>query len=299
MKKAVKLLMLLNLMNYISNFVFAFIYSYDKAAVQSNVMLDLFWILSPYVFLIATSFILATDNKEEYKTFKIEAIIDWFVRVFSCCVVFQEFNFKFLSAEYIIQQAILASLFIVNIYLEYIMYKKAKKYMSIKKDNMEVEIISEEEKQNIREMGKAATLGVSSLFIFAGLGMGVTQILDINIKLLRLVIIFVSTCTFIWFLTSNYRKCYLFYLDKSLAKRIFFRDASYASLGYTIIFIASFGLFGTNTLLASSVEFIGILLLYPTIRTDRKIGLRYTKVKNILGENFDLYFNCKEKKFFK
>ncbi|MBU3075863.1 hypothetical protein [Clostridium estertheticum] len=294
MKKAVKLLILLNLMNYISNFVFAFMYSYNKIAVQSNVMLEVVWLLSPYVFLIATSFILATDYKEEYKTFKVEAIIDWFIRLVSCCVVFQEFNFKFLSSEYIIQQAILVSLFIINIYLEYKMYKKAKKYILIKKEDIAVEKISEEEKQNIRAIGKAATLGVSSFFIFAGLGMGVTQIMDIDIKLLRVFIIFVSICTFIWFLTTNYRKCYLFYLDKSLAKRIFIRDALYAALGYIMILIAAFGLFG-NTLLASAVEFIGILLLYPTIRTNRKIGIRYKKVKDILGENFYLYFNCKEK----
>ncbi|MBZ9618290.1 hypothetical protein [Clostridium estertheticum] len=86
----------------------------------------------------------------------------------------------------------------------------------------------------------------------------------------------------------------MFYLDKSLAKRIFIRDALYAALGYIMILIAAFGLFG-NTLLASAVEFIGILLLYPTIRTNRKIGIRYKKVKDILGENFYLYFNCKEK----
>ncbi|MBU3180314.1 hypothetical protein [Clostridium psychrophilum] len=45
----------------------------------------------------------------------------------------------------------------------------------------------------------------------------------------------------------------------------------------------------------SANTFLIFLLLYPTIRTDRKIGLRYTEVKNIIGENFDLYFNCKEK----
>ncbi|MCB2361430.1 hypothetical protein LGL00_20600, partial [Clostridium estertheticum] len=76
MKKAVKLLMLLNLMSYINNFAFAFIYSYNKIGVQSNVLLEVVWILSPFVFLIATSFILATDYKDEYKIFKTEAIID-------------------------------------------------------------------------------------------------------------------------------------------------------------------------------------------------------------------------------
>ncbi|MBU3111577.1 hypothetical protein [Clostridium lacusfryxellense] len=296
MKKAVRLLMLLNLMSYISNFAFAFIYSYNKVGVQRNVILEVGWVLSPFVFLIATSFILATDYKEEYKAFKTEAIIDWFIRVASCCVVFQEFNFKFLSSGFIIQQVIVASLLIINIYLEFKMYKKAKEHIPNKKVNIEIEKISEEEKHNIREMGKATTLGMISFFVFAGLGMGSMKT-DINYKspdLFMMLVMFVSIYAFIWFLIANYRKCYLFYLDKTLAKRIFVRDALYASLGYTIVFVSAFGFFGIG-MLESSVTFIGILLLYPTIRTDRKMGLRYTKVKGILGENFYLYFNCKEK----
>ena len=238
-------------------------YSYDKLALQSNVSLEIIWALSPFIFLIATSFVLATDYKEGYKIFKTEAIIDWFTRVASCCVVFQEFNFIFLSSEFIIQQVILASLLIINIYLEYKMYKKARKHIPIKKENMEVEIISEEEKHNIREIGDASTLGMTSFFIFAGFGMGSIKT-HIDIKspdLFMMLVIFVSIYTFIWFLFANYRKCYLFYLDKTLAKRIFVRDALYASLGYTIVFMSAFGFFGIDTLLESSVAFIGILLL--------------------------------------
>ena len=297
MKKAVKLLMVLNLMSYISSFAFAFISAYDKIVLKSDVSLEVIWVLSPFVFLIATSFILVTDYKDEYKILKKEATIDWIIRLVSCCVVFQEFNFKFLSSKFIIQQVILVSLLIINIYLEYKMYKKAKKYVHIKKENMEDERISEEEKHNIREIGEASTLGMTSFFIFAGFGMGSIKT-HIDIKspdLFMMLVIFVSIYTFIWFLFANYRKCYLFYLDKTLAKRIFVRDALYASLGYTIVFMSAFGFFGIDTLLESSVAFIGILLLYPTICTDRKMGLRYTKVKDILGENFYLYFSCKEK----
>ena len=161
---------------------------------------------------------------------------------------------------------------------------------------MEIEKISEAEKHNIREMGKATTFGMISFLVFSGLGMG-TMMAHINIKspdLFMVLVMFVSIYAFIWFLITNYRKCYLFYLDKTLAKRIFVRDALYASIGYTIVFMSAFGFFGIDNLLESSVSFIGILLLYPTIRTDRKMGLRYNKVKGILGENFYLYFNCKE-----
>jgi|GEM_PF-1464902 len=295
MKKSIKLLMLLNLMCYISNFAFAFIHSYNKTVLQSNLGIEMIWVFSPFILLIATSFILATDYKEEYKIFRTEAIIDWIIRVVSCCVVFQEFNFRFLSAEFIIQQVILFSLLVISIYLECKMYKKAKKYIPIKKDDMGIERISEEVKQNIKEMGKATTLGMTSLFIFAGLGMGITQIQQINTKLLKILIVCVSIYVFVWFLFANYRKCYLFYLDKHLAKRIFVKDALYASLGYIVVLIAAFGFFGTSNFLEGIVIFIAFLLLYPTINTDRKMGLRYTKVKDILGEDFYYYFTFKEK----
>lgn len=293
MKKSVKFLFELNLLNYANNFLFSFTYTYANKNLREQWLVFGLWVLSPYVFVTITSFILATDNKEEYKIFKKEAIADWIIRAVSCGACFQEFNFTFLSSGYILQQIILVILLMVNIILEYKMYKKAKKYVPIKNHNEGIEKISEAEKQNIKNMGKATTLGVVSLVVFAfSLGFPNTY----TDGLFRMFLYALSISCFGWFIYTNYKKCNLFYLDKTFGKRIFVRDILYATIGFIINFIVAFGLMkATNIIQAASVG-IAILSLYPTIRTNRKMALRYRKIVKILGDNFYLYFTCNDKK---
>jgi len=255
------------------------------------------WALTPYIFATISSFILATDYRRELMIFKKEAIIDWIVRVLSCIVVFQEFNFGFMSNEYIIQQVIVAVLFVINLALEFKMYNKAKSHVYCNNEINKEEKISENEKQNIKNMGKATTLGVTSLFIVGAISMSVTSTTHIGGGLLsKLIAIIASVCVFVWFLNINLRKCLLFYLDKDLAKRTFIRDGIYATIGYVLCLLVAFEVFGTSELLFSLTTIIGVLSLYPTITTNRKMGLRYKKVVEILGENFELYFTCNDKK---
>lgn len=295
MKKNIKILMLLNMINYISNFLFTFVFAYANKALKEHSVLLGIWGLTPYAILTVTSFILATDYKEEYKTFKKEAIFDWIIRAISCVVVFQEFTFSFLSLEYVIQQIILIVLLVINISLEYKMYQKLKKYVLIKKETNSIEKISEEEKQNIREIGQATTLGTVCFYIFCAVGISVPLTSEGVDDLYKLIAIIVSFCSFVWFLYENYQKCNLFYLDKQLAKKTFIRDSIYASIGFILCFITALNLFKTTHIIHFYITFIGILCLYPTIRTNRKMGLRYKKIVKILGDNFELYFNCKRK----
>ena len=168
MKKSVKILYFLNLLAYFNNFMFALTFVYAYETLKNNYTFLGIWALSPFLFMTLTSFIIATDNKEGYNIFKIEAIIDWIIRFVACCVAFHEFKFKFLSYEHIIQQCVILSLFVINIVLEFKMYKKAVNYVKAEKGNTIIEKISEDEKQNIRNMGKATTLGVISFFVFCG-----------------------------------------------------------------------------------------------------------------------------------
>lgn len=150
MKKSIKILIILNLITYINTFLFWFVYTYAKEDLVRHWGVLGAWILSPLLFITITTFILATDNKEEYKIFKKEAIADWIIRFVSICIVFREFNFKFLSYEYIIQQSIVVILLIINMILELKMYNKAKAYIPVEKNDYDREKISEDEKQNIR-----------------------------------------------------------------------------------------------------------------------------------------------------
>ncbi|SUY48069.1 Uncharacterised protein [Clostridium putrefaciens] len=293
MKRSVKIVMLINLINYVSNFAFS--YAYSNKLINSSMIALGIWALTPYLLATISSFILATDYREELKVFKKEAIADWIVRVISCVLVFQEFKFGFMSKEYIVQQAILVLLLLINIYLEFRMYNKAKAYIYVKKEAKKNEVISEDEKQNIKNMGKAVFLGLISLIIVSAISMSVPSTTHMGAgKVSNIFAIIISTSTFLWFLHSSCEKCRLFYLDKSLAKRIFLRDGFYATIGFVICLLATFEVLGAYHLIYNVSTFIGILFLYPTIRTNRKMAMHHKRVVGILGDNFELYYNCKD-----
>ena len=144
-------------------------------------------------------------------------------------------------------------------------------------------------------MGKAVFLGLIPLIIVSGISMSVPSTSHISAgKFSSIIAIIISTCTFLWFMHSSYEKCHLFYLNKSLAKRIFLRDGFYATVGFVICLIATFEVLGAYHLIYNVSTFIGILFLYLTIRTNRKMAMRHKKVVGILGDNFKLYYTCKD-----
>lgn len=298
MKKSVKILIILNLITYISSFLFSFFYTYAKEDLVRHWGVLGVWTLSPLLFITITTFILATDNKEEYKIFKKEAIADWIIRFVSTCIVFREFNFKFLSYEYIVQQSIVVILLIINMILEFKMYKKAKAYIPAEKNDYDREKISEDEKQNIRNMGMATTTGLVSFLVFTGLGLSILESTHTYENVFpRVGSLVFSVGVFLWFLQKNYEKCKIFYLDKSLAKKVFKKDAIYTAVGFMICFfieVLKLSSFMPQYKIYFSHYIIAILFLYPTIKTNRKMALRYRKVVKILGDNFELYLNCND-----
>lgn len=283
MEKSVKNLMLINIINYANNFLFAYVNGF--MTIKGTLAM---WAVSPLLFLTLSSFILATDNKEEYKVFKKEAILDYVIRIVAYAVAFFNYKFEILSFEYIMRFIILILLFVVSMLLEYKMYQKAKRYVSnIQKNKMEH--VSEAEKRNIRYMGRAGTLGVTSFFIVAAGAMNVTTFVNLHNYY-----IVIPIAVFIVFLHMNYAKVKLFYLDKEFGKRIFIRDTIYACLGFIFnIFIAlkifSFGEGGPTIGIL-----LGILSLYPTIRTNRKMAIRYKEVAKVLGDDLAYYYTLKK-----
>ncbi|PRR80304.1 hypothetical protein [Clostridium vincentii] len=153
-KKDIRTLIILNFLAYINNFLFSYGCTLANDNLRGNSLVFGIWALSPYIFLVGTSFIIATDNKKEYKIFKKEAIADWIIRFIACCVVFRDFNFKFLSFEYITQQGIVFLLLMINIILEIRMYKKAMNNISIEEDFDEKENISEGENLMLKAWAK-------------------------------------------------------------------------------------------------------------------------------------------------
>ncbi|MFX0549353.1 hypothetical protein ACOAKC_08450 [Hathewaya histolytica] len=291
MKNDLKFLIKVNLLNYLSDFLFVFFYSRNKEILEADRFLLGFWFLTPLIFLTITSFILATDNKEEYKIFKIEARLDYIIRVCACFVAFyNNFNFEFLSKSHIVQQSILGILFMLSLVLEYIMYKKAKNHKLTNKKVQNKYKLSEAEKFNIRKMGNAVAMGLSSFIAYAALGINLPLFASIHNKKFKILIVIVSITTFIWFLNFNYKKCTSFYLDKGLAKRTFRKEAKYVILGYCIYLLTVLNVFKYLSDYGVITFLVLLLCLYPVIRTNRKMALRYREMMEVLGDDFEYYY---------
>ncbi|AKR38951.1 hypothetical protein P4K49_29035 [Bacillus cereus] len=279
MKKSIEFLILITIFIYINNFSFAYINGY-----KTLIGVSALWAISPFLFLTIASFILANDYKNDYSIVKKEARVDFALKVISCMVAFYNYKFEIGSMEYIMRFVILVILFIGNMILEYKMYKVAKNY--VPKVSNEIKTITEKEKWNIKNYGRAATLGLGSFILVVVGGMNVVYIANIN-KFYSLI----SICIFVIFLKMNYDKNNLFHRDKVVGKQIFLRDAFYASLGFGYNLVVAFDIIPSSEMVVNTALIIGVFFLYPTIVTNRKIALKQREVSKVIGDNFDYYYN--------
>ncbi|PFR32599.1 MULTISPECIES: hypothetical protein [Bacillus cereus group] len=281
MKKAIQFLILLTCIIYVNNFVYAYVNGYKTLKGASAV-----WSISPYLLLTVSSFILANDYKKEYSIVKKEARIGMALKILACIVAFFNYKFEIGSLEYAMRFVILAILFIINITLEYRMYKIAEGYVPKKSEN---EAVTEREKWSLKSYGKATTLGLSSFMLCALGGMNVVAIAQMNPYYS-----FICVCIFIVFLKMNYDKTMLFFENKSLGKRIFVRDAFYATVGFGYNLVIALELISLNEIFVNTALIVGVCFLYPTITTNRKISLRYKAVSKVVGSNLAYYFDDKK-----
>ncbi|MEI4618337.1 hypothetical protein [Bacillus cereus] len=280
MQKKIKFLIMITLIIYVNNFAFAYINGY-----KTLIGVSALWAISPFLLLTIASFILASDYKKDYSIVKKEATISFILKVISCIVAFYNYKFEIGSLEYIMRFVIIAILCIINLNLEYKMYRIAKKYIP-KLDEEEVKPVSEKEKWNIKNYGRAATLGVGSFILVVTGGMNIVFIAQMS-RYYGLICI----CIFIVFLKMNYDKNMLFYQDKVIGKRIFLKDAFYASLGFGYNCAVAFNFISGSDFIENTALIVGICFLYPTIVTNRKIALRQREVSKVIRDNFEYYYN--------
>lgn len=278
MKKPIKILFILNIISYLNNFLFSNIHTYNPKLLNNNFLLYGFWCLSPYILTFITSFILSSDTNPEYEVFKKEALIDWFLRILSYFLVFQEFNFKLLSKEHIYQQISLLSLFILSIFLEYRIYYKSKNCVHIEKN---IDVISEEEKINVGKIGQAVSTGMFSWILFIVISISVPSTSSQLEPSVNIVTLIASAIAFLAYIYNDYNKCNLFYLDKPYGNKVFKKNAIYVSIGFLICFTSSLNIIAISENYKNFISFIGLLLSMPSMLNTRKMALRY---KMILAE---------------
>lgn len=269
MQNKIKYLIKLNIINYINNFLYSFVLSLK--GVDGYLSL---WSISPLIFLTLTSFILATDNKPEYKIFKKEALLDFIVRVIGCGVGFLNYRVKFLSYGFILRMSIIFLLMIINLFIEYRIYKKSKDY-TLTEENKNVNNISFNFTQSSLNKGKAATIGLITFYVYTASVLSMVlitpSIQNYNIFTIPLFVIFIC---------FNYLKLDLYFADKIAMMKRFYKDSFFALIGFLINFIVSFNVVDNNNSVKNLCVLIGVLTLYPTIKTNREIAKEYRKEVN-------------------
>ncbi len=286
LKKDMKVLIIMNLLAYLNSIIFSNTYTLVGDNLKENWIIYGIWGLSPYVFITITTFIIAGDYKKEYKVFRKEAIVDWIIRFISFCTAFQEFDFKFLSFHHIFQQCIIILLLIISIALEVRMYKIAIKNNSLKEEYDGKKDILLNEKIDVENIGKATMKGVNSFYAYVFcVGIIISLFKLYNSPIHRVIIVLFSIMFFCCFLKVNLEKCRLVYIDKNMANKIFKNNAIYSVIGFIVfitITLISLNISNNSNykVIANSVALIiQILFLYPTIQTNRKIGIRYREIQ--------------------
>jgi hypothetical protein len=290
MNKKLKILLILNIISYLIMTILSVVIINDifpKFDLITKFTLG----ISPYILITCTSFILASDRFLEFKSIKIEAIIDWVVRIIAFVIIINySKHFKSLS----LALAFVAFSFIVNTIIE---YRINKKLISIKdrKSNGEKIEITYEEKCNLNAMVKAASSGLILIIIFPGFSLSVPLIKNMEgaTAATGYIPIIISIVVFIRLITSSYENYIMFYLDKKYAKKIYTRDIIFASIGFMICFISAF--FKMSYEAYSYIFLGGLLLLLPMIGTVRKMSLRVKKVKDSLDRESFRYFLTKKR----
>lgn len=237
MKKRVKILMEINLLCYFSFFIYSYVYS--KIEIKN------WWVIIafiPYVLVVLSSFIVFNNKKDKFNSIRVEGIIDLLLRVITLFTNFYTTTLEKFSLKFKLIILFLVLLFILNIFLEVLMYRKATLYKE-DKYNMNWYDISFEDRINYNDMFKSVKKSfgeMSCLVIIITIILGVNKNSSTS-SMIGLSVI--SLALFIFFLKRSYATLELFYKDKDILKKNFIKENSYVVISLILGVIFCFGRF--------------------------------------------------------
>jgi len=148
MKKSIKTLIIFNLLCYFSYLLYTY--------AQLKVGITGWWVITailPYLLVLCSAFIVFHEDRK-FKILKIEAAIDLFVRIIA---LFINFTLKVIVKYSVWFNLIILAmlvLFLLNIYLEKKMYKKAVMFKEIRNNEKNYDF-SWEDRTNFNDMDRA------------------------------------------------------------------------------------------------------------------------------------------------
>lgn len=279
MSKKVKILSILNIISYLfMSIISMLIFSGKFEGLDSKYKFIIG--ICPYILVICTSFVLAVDRFVDFRIVKIEAIIDWGLRILAFTITIN-YSKKFSSMFLLL--AFIAGAFLLNCILENIMNKKLIKTKDMANDD-DNDSISYEEKCNLRHMVKAVNSGMFLIIAFCMFSLSVS--LNKNMEGTASIWYFpviLSIVICILFTMTSYNNYMGYYLDKVYGKSIYSRDVTFALIGYIICLISSFIKMSYD--IYTYIFIVALILLLPMISTIRSMSLRVRKIKNSLDKN--------------
>jgi hypothetical protein len=276
MKKNVKILAIMNLLCYFSYLIFSY--------VHAKIEIKNWWVIvgfAPYFLVILSGFIVFHNEKDKYKILRVEAIADLLIRIFALCINFnRSIHVKFSLWFNLIIIALILS-FILNIFLESLMYKKASLYKEIEEDIKYYEIPFEDRK-NFNNMSRSV----------------ISQLIEPPVLFIVLLTIIgykksnspgyvgfytkIDACLLVFYFIHNYKALLLFYKDKIIARQAFIKENLYVviTIKLGIIFAVIRGL-GYN--FGAGVDFLLLCLqmvaLYPNFVFRNKRALKVQRIR--------------------
>lgn len=278
MKKSIKTLIIFNLLCYFSYLLYTY--------AQLNVGITSWWVITamlPYFLVMCSAFIVFHEDKK-FKSLKIEAIIDLFVRIIALFINFTLKVFVKYSVWFNLIILAMLVLFLLNIYLEKRMYKKAVMFKEIR-NNEKTYDFSWEDRVNFNNMDRAMGREMFEIpvmiFIFTtvmGLEMGTDKSEIIFFVLL-------DTCLFGYFLYHSYRSLILFYKDKIVARNTFVKENSVVLLAIILSAIfATFRILGYNSGIDPLLGILGMVPIYRNFIGRHKRAAKVNRMRKAKQE---------------
>jgi hypothetical protein len=186
----------------------------------------------PHFLLIISAFILFPSEKNRFKIIRTEAIIDLILRIAAFFINFrirglEKFSMWF---DFVIMSVVV--LFLLNILLESIMYKKVSSYNE--SNDIEYYEFSFEDRNNYNDMRKAVlneTIEIPIIIIIITTILGFKRssstgsIIDLSV---------LDVLLLIYFFKHSYESLSLFYKDKLIVRKIFIKENKFVVINILV-----------------------------------------------------------------
>lgn len=292
MKKKIQLVIILNVISYID--CFCFLFNYESLQIKNNWVIIGLLALSPYLFLMLTSIIIPINYKKEYKYLKVQSYIDWTIRLVAFSIVFNTDILSYFNDKKIYISILLCILAFINSLLEFIIYCKIDKLKGHLLDEEIISDITDNEKYNLKNMGRAITLGIKSFFVLCMISGAVMQMVFTSRNtIFNMVCVLAWAATLAWSVCKIKEKNYLYFRDKVIAKQKYIDEVTIFVFSVITVILSSilvYKLFEAD-ISRGIITTSAVFCFLPSMNKTRKMAKRYNQVKKNLNNQFDYYYN--------